>query len=784
MGVREDMTQSVNSGVPGPRGLGLVLIRVVVVVLAFSVFALCCASGALAAGDANESTCPNEALEGFREALPDCRAYEMVTPTYKEGYGFFVAGLSSNGEKMFLDSLGTLRSAAGGSEVVESETTYIGVRTPSGWQISPVNPSLNEYVGQSRVTAEADSGASLWVQHTPTQSATTQDLYVRSPTGEYSLVGPLNTPALSAGEPSNVMEPHQDTAVVATTDDYSHIVLRANAEDRWTSFDGTQGGGYSLYEYNGVGNSQPTLVAVLGSKSSTRLIGQCGAQIGSAEAQGSVFNAISSSGETIFFTPTPVGKFGCSVPAPAVAEVWARLHGGRLTAENAETVDISESRCSEACSPVVSGSNFEGASENGAIAFFTSTQKLTNDASQDPNSEDNASGPRGCAETTAEFGCNLYMYDFKTAPGSNLKLVAGHAEVLGVAGIAENGSWIYFVARRALAGKAIPGEANLYVYDTSSGTTIFIATLNSELDTSDWSREYSRPVEVTPDGRFLLFASSQPDLTPDDTATTEQLFEYDAETGELVRISQGENGYNENGNGAGEESAAGNLEEAAEAKGYPYDYKVVASGSSIADDGMTVVFKTRGRLSPVAVSAEKRCTSVYEYRSHGTIGNGAVHLISDGRDAEPNKGPKCGATFYGMDAEGRNILFSTDDSLLPSDTDGVQRDIYDAREGGGFAVSPSTEALACAFGVCGAATGVQAPAVDGPVSATQAAEANATGTVAHPAAAPRKALTRTERLARALRACRAGRSRHRRASCEAGARKRYGSRIGNRKRGA
>ena len=55
-------------------------------------------------------------------------------------------------------------------------------------------------------------------------------------------------------------------------------------------------------------------------------------------------------------------------------------------------------------------------------------------------------------------------------------------------------------------------------------------------------------MDLTPDGSFLVFVSSTDHLTPDDTSTAPQVFEYDAQTGALVRVSIGQDGYNDNGN--------------------------------------------------------------------------------------------------------------------------------------------------------------------------------------------------------------------------------------------
>jgi hypothetical protein len=112
------------------------------------------------------------------------------------------------------------------------------------------------------------------------------------------------------------------------------------------------------------------------------------------------------------------------------------------------------------------------------------------------------------------------------------------------------------------------------------------------------------------------------------------------------------------------------------------------------------VFETAGMLSGRAVSAVDGCTSVYEFRSGGAISGGSVHLISDGQDVQRHEG-QCGAEFAHMDGSGANILFLTADSLLSGDVDGGQQDVYDAREGGGFAPGAAGgESAFCVPGEC------------------------------------------------------------------------------------
>jgi hypothetical protein len=599
----------------------------------------------------------------------------------------------------------------------------------------------------------------------------------------YSFVGSLTVPnGLEEEEESSVLEANavRLDQPIAATDNYEHVLLNAGSREDYWPFDETQGGG-SLYEYSGTGNESPILVGVSGEKGSTQLVGLCGARLAGA---GSTYNSISKDGEAVFFTVAPKGSSGCgSVSAPPVSEIYARLHGSLHSPTPAETVHVSESECTVSCG-MESGKNFEGANEAGTRVFFTSTQKLTNDA-VNGTAGGNATKAEGCAVIAAgNGGCNLYEYDIDEPEGRRSRLVSEGGEVLGVMGIAENGSHVYFVSRSVLAGAGEneykqapePGFPNLYAYDASSDKTAFVATLSNG-DEGDWQRSaWLRMVQVAGEGgQFLLFASTTPSLTPDDNTTQTQLFEYDAATAELVRVTKGEAGYGDNGNDVeyGVERSMF-LSSLVPLEG-GFDFKSTTHRLFVSEDGKTVFFQTIGQLSPRAVSAAVGCSSIYEFHSGAAISEGSVHLISDGRDVL-KKGTLCGAQLTGADAKGDNVLFTTADPLLPSDVDGGQRDLYDARVDGGFELPVATQ-------LCPPEECEEAPSSQGvgspPGSVRQSAEAGVALVPAQMMTArvsKEKAGGKASALRRALRACRA-RPKRLQARCRRDAYRRYTSKT-------
>ncbi len=551
--------------------------------------------------------CPNaEFRTGPSAALPDCRAYELVTPVDKNG-GTVVDGALSMvpaGEGLTLLSFETLLPGTGDNL---SDTFYFTGRTPAGWTTTPEMPPASEYLtpitGTQALTFDdldgvsLDGGGTLWQLRRHGQPVGEEGLYLEPAPGAALVeVGPFQQPAYYSG-------------------DLRYIFFE----------DAT--------EYIGAANSAPISFALdeSGNPLSGCVLG------GPAGRGGSTYhNPASVAGSTVFFT--------CG------GELYARLQNGQ---PGAHTLALA------------AGAAFLGAAEDGSRVFYEQAE-------------------------------NIFEYDLDAAAGEQVVRVSGGdstvsnplAEVQGLVQLSEDGSHVYFVADGVLSRNAnaeghtaAQGAHNLYVFDTETRQTAFIAAL-PDADSALWGEfalgEYASPSDVTPDGRFLVFAGSG-DLTPDDTSSVQQVFEYDAQAGSLVRVSVGQGGYNDNGN------TDVNPAEIVFPDYGPVGYQQVGGPSqywsrlTVAEDG-TAFFQSSDALTPQAIDDPHNVIhNVYEYR------DGSVYLISDGQDATLGVLQSEGgiAHLIGADASGRDVFFETSDGLVPQDTNGSP-DIYDARVDGGI----------------------------------------------------------------------------------------------------
>jgi hypothetical protein len=698
----------------------------------------CALVGALAGlpAVASADECPNAAYRtGVASRLPDCRAYELVSPADKNEGAPYLISYSPNGQSVTL----IISAATAGLEGFPSagfkggEAYYSTQRTAGGWTTFGADPPSSEYLPFAEFLIPHDfAGESLdglttvWVERGVWQPDNSLGLFERRPDRSIVFVGPGLPPTAPEG---SVLEVSRASELeVQGVSAYASHLLFSLRGDYWP-FDGTESGAKSLYEYAGTGNTTPMLVGV---DQAGSLISRCGTELGSEEgANGaSPVNAMSISGQTVFFTAR------CGTRTRH--ELYARIDNGE---PGARTVDISEpsradcAACDTEMGVLTDDAHFEGASQDGSKVFFSTTQPLLG----------------------ADTSRNIYEYDFDAPAGERIVQVsagATHAEVIETAHplISADGSHIYFLAQDVLTSApnrqgeaAEAGADNLYVFERDaahpSGEIDFVARLSSE-DLEQWTAGQAAG-DVTPDGRFLVFTSER-DLTPDTTSSgVRQVFEYDAQSGGTVRISIGQDGFNNNGNvppiplfpghpgtynnGDNAKIAVPGLERFEGSFYYPKYLASSEAHTSVSADGSYVFFESTVGLTPQALDRKPLhyyliegirlplyADNVYEYHA------GRVSLISDGQDLAfrqtyyiDNMSP---VKLLGTDASGQDVMFATTDKLVGQDIDTTE-DIYDARVDGGF--PPPANPGQCSGEACqGALSG--APTLLSPGSEFQA----------------------------------------------------------------
>ncbi len=736
----------------------------------------------LPSGSASAAGCPNEPLRSELGAtqLPECRAYELVSPTTKDGWPVFVT--HATGSRVVMYSLGGQAKTQNGLEIFNDLTRASGgwepaeIETPAGF----INPVAG---GPSAETPSLTEGLSI-SRHTTSPFLGERHLYIRTlpgtsvePPKEVGPVIPQTT--VEAYPPSQ--EPVGAVGTLSASDDLSRVLFGLTGPQSGISYmwpgdptvEAEGGGGLdSLYEYRGRSNSAPALVGV---NDAGEPIGQCGASLGFPQAGrftslvgDESYNAISADGTHTFFTSAAAvlggGHDRCTEgPEPGTGPAVNELYDRQLSAGALSTVAISEpstadcSLCNTTETQEASGAVFQGASEDGSKVMFLSGQSLLVGAAGEES---------------------LYEYDYDAAAGNRVRLIA--PEVLGVARLSEDGSHTFFVSTAALTGTNHEGRAptagqpNLYASSlecaeggthcaTPSYHTHFIATLSGE-DKMLWAQKDERPASATPDGRFLLFTSAAPHLTPDDDSDAAQVFEYDATAETLTRVSHGQNGFNDDGN-------TNNLPAAIIAPAYARHSNPASQLSSLSEDGSTIAFQSPAALTPQALNGVRIGTggggepvyaeNVYEWHS------GQIDLISDGQDRTVGQGPAPSTGLIGMDPSGQDIFFTSADELTPQDGD-TQQDVYDARIDGGF---PSPVAPACAGDGCQGPLPI-APRFPAPASTSLSDEALAPAPASQGPSSSTPPNT-ARGLAAALKACRRKHSTKRRRACERAAHHRY-----------
>jgi hypothetical protein len=633
--------------------------------------------------------------------LPQRRAFEMVSPSYKAGNAALgPTAVAPDGDSVWFGSLGVFADEPLGG--TGGLNPYIARRGANGWTTSPLSPPAALAPRGNIEDVSANMSESLAYLHfgknlAHSEEATTAALYLRDPeesdtSGAFAQASPLLKTV--GGEPLG------DLFYIGASSDFSHFLLElanANPETVLLPTDTTDESSTDFYEVARGGNVTPVL-RLLGIDNKEEVIDpHCNMQLGS---EISAFNAISANSSRVFFTDgtNPNGQlFECGEKGDPT-ELFVRVNGH-------ETIEISKPS-SEACIEVPcpeattrEPAVFQGASEDGSRVFFTATQSLIKGADKD---EENDLYMAEIGEQSGKAAVTSLVMVSEGDPGADLHPGEG-ADVKGVVRISEDGSRVYFVALGVLAGANAEGQSpvegadNLYVYDAASKETTFISELCSRVneksgsasdshckgtgpgnnDEKLWKEDIRHAQSVPQNGQFLVFSSSA-ELTPDDTDTTKDIYRYDAETGQLLRVSIGEEGFDNNGNNntSGVEVAAPDLTSST-----VVDQREM-NNRAVSENGATIVFSTVDPLSSKAING---LANVYEWHE------GRVSLISSGTASEGDGRPV-------ITPSGNDIFFVTSSKLVPQDTDELA-DVYDARIEGGFPQQSAVNAT-CSGDAC------------------------------------------------------------------------------------
>jgi hypothetical protein len=669
------------------------------------------------------------------------RAYEMVTPPYKGGYGVGrIEGVAENGESVAFFSPGAFAGAPVGLTGEINKIPYLSRRGSSGWSTVPITPPADLLPSSNYNDISPSLTSVLAVGQSGRSFGRAEENY------EWRfLVHSTETADSSANwEPGGgafTFPSYADNQVselkyLGGDPDFCHVLFSTGLPVTEKAIGLSQ----PLYEFNrGCGGEPagPRLVAVNNEGNEGNPISpRCQVQLGSVH---NTFHAISSDGSEIFFT-TCINNNG------ADQQLFVRLGGTR-------TVEVSRS-LSESCGASEipcpgagrASATFAGASEDGSKVYFTTTAPLVPGDSDASNNLYLAS--IGCPASTP--GCSASEKVVTSLAEVSRGASGGEAGVLGVVRVAPDGSRVYFVATGDLlsagqqatlesAGRAIPhaGADNLYVYDSATGETTFVGDLcaghdlsgavedsacpsSTENDTPTWREgEAGEDAQTAgPAGEFLVF-STVAQLTRDDIDTARDVYRYDASTDTLDRVSIGEVGADDNGNNSAFGAA---IVPDGTISSVQVNTQYGLNSRAISEDGSRIVFESAEALSPLATNG---LTNVYEWHKEPGWSEGRVTLISGGSGETP-------VDDAVIDPSGENVFFLTTQQLLPQDTDEAP-DIYDARLGGGFPVVPAL-AQPCSGDACQGPLTNPAPLLV-PGSVSQAPGEN----LAPPPVAPAKA---------------------------------------------
>jgi hypothetical protein len=628
--------------------------------------------------------CPNAAERfGASANLPDCRAYELVTPQIKADNSLLVEiDGTPDGEHVLMTSILPFPGAEGGEPQSD-----ISIRTPSGWATtalsSPQGPGELDNL-KSEDTGNMPSHASFTSDFSaafvdspfasdPLDQNIAYNVYrVAIPSGKSSLASLPDSGPMTEGDyhPPGVETGELSGAFIAgNSADGSHVLFTTLG--RIPTAPGTPAdtheSGNEVYERYG---GHTYLVGILPDGS----VSQCGAEVGNGADTGndyesrSKYGAVAADGSNVVFRSNAEG-FPRTANCPLSYEVstlgalYLRENNGTPAAETVE----------------LPGRLFLGRT--------TDQSKIITE------------GTGGSAGGTAE-GEPIYEFD----------IPSGHATLLGYGSLvafSDDGSRVYYFTH----------TEELKVYDRGVTKTVLGAEKGFATGIVV-GKIYSGEAdfgETTPDGSKLLFLDRH-NLTSYDSSSPicEKIYQHiqgaiNAEKGELNHCGEAYIYDLDTGSFTCVSCNPSGLPPIASARLFSspgHNPWVPFTGHLMSDEGPRVFFETREALVPQDTNG---LSDVYEWEG------GHVYLLSSGQGGTPGQEVEnlkenaglfgvVGSLIVGASSDGNDVFIATDDRLLPQDIENSLQ-VYDVRVDGGFPYS--TPVYGCDSGQC---QGPQTPA--------------------------------------------------------------------------
>lgn len=430
--------------------------------------------------------------------MPNCRAYEMVSPLEKNsidvGAQASTIRSSTNGDDVIFAALGAFAD----TESTGVTTQYKASRDSGGWAtrgiLPPRNPNiLGPSYGVPRYLAFNDDLTAGVVRTgdpvlAPGAPEGMINLYrgTLSPTRSYDLL----TPQAGLFSP----DPFTQPAFVDASTDFRRILIEspyALTEDATL--------GTNLYEWaDGILRRVGIVPASAGSTANPVYEG---ANINQTR------QTMSEDGSRIFFHVPP---------SESESQLYMQESGGAA-------IHVSASQRSTPDPNGTQPARFEAASPDGSVAYFASSEQLV-DADTNSNAD-------------------LYQYEVRTGELTVLTLDQEPADAPGeFLGVVKSGGaspYVYFVTSSQIVAGAPTAESRAMLYVAQAGEVRFVTVLDlGNHDSPNWTDgfETGQTSRISPDGTRLVFQTASPQLGYDNNGHKE-VYLYNALDNQMVCMS-------------------------------------------------------------------------------------------------------------------------------------------------------------------------------------------------------------------------------------------------------